>query len=161
MFEINIESKGADGKPVSFRFNQILKISGNGIEKLDLAAKFASQHKSEEKEEHKNQTKHNAEPKHDSNSKIEKHDVEKDKDASDHEGESSDEKEETNWVFIISSIVIGNLLLAGTFAGGYIFMKRRKEKSAEKLGEEMDGGDSKEEPEKAEEPEKEDKAKDD
>lgn len=120
-------------------FNKVLSIDPGGL-KLNLAAKFKAQHKtevkheSEPKQKHGTEEKHTAEPEHQTEVKHEpeknKHDDKdvKDKVVSEHEGDNSEKEEEVSWVFIISSIVIGNLLLAGIFGGGYIFMKRRKEK---------------------------------
>lgn len=120
MFEINIESKGADGKPVSFRFNQILKVSGNGIKKLDLADKYDKQHKTEEKHATKEKDTKDAEEKNKHSEKNVKNKL--------LSGDEENIVKEINWVFIVSSVVIGNLLLAGIMGGGYVFIKRRKEK---------------------------------
>ena len=156
VFNINIEAIGADGKPISMNFDKLLSVK-SGMQKLDLAAKFEAQHKTEKKHEpeekhtadpkQQKEVKHTADPKQQKEVKHEpeknKHGDEdvKDKVSSEHEDENSEKEEEISWVFIISSIVIGNLLLAGIFGGGYIFMKRRKEKlikdSEEEIGEDI------------------------
>ncbi|MDH5599793.1 MAG: transmembrane domain-containing protein, partial [Gammaproteobacteria bacterium] len=52
---------------------------------------------------------------------------------------NKDKKEnEINWTLIIMSIVVGNLLIVGVLGGGYFYLKRRKEKMAASLGDEMD-----------------------
>jgi len=139
-FKLNINAIGANGKPISMSFNKVLSVHG-GIQKLDLAARFKAQHKTEVKHESEPKLKHGTEEKHEpEKNKHNDKDV-KDKVVSEHEGENSEKEEELSWVFIISSIVIGNLLLAGIFGGGYIFMKRRKEKliknSEEEIGKDI------------------------
>ena len=136
IFKISIDAIGADGKPLSLNFDKKLSIEG-GMHKLDLAAKFKAQHEKQEtsKEEHSSKAKddstikNNAEQKHTIENKDEKEkntdEHEKDGKSPEHEGK---ENTETNWIFVISAIVIGNLLLAGIVGGGYIYMKRKKEK---------------------------------
>ncbi len=137
MFNINIEAIGADGKPISMNFDKILSVK-SGIQKLDLAAKFEAQHKAEVKHKSEPKQKPGTEEKHSAEPEKNKNEDKavKDKVASEHEDENSEE-EEISWVFIISSVVVGNLLLAGIFGGGYIFMKRRKEKLVKDSGEEI------------------------
>lgn len=142
MFNITIEAIGADGKPISINFDKVLSVK-SGMQKLDLAAKFEAQHNTEKKhepeEKHSADTKQQKEVKHETEKNKHGDENVKDKDPSEHEDENSEKETEISWVFIISSIVIGNLLLAGIFGGGYIFMKRRKEKlikdSEEEIGE--------------------------
>lgn len=136
-FKINIDAIGANGKPVSLSFDQVITASG-GIKKLDLAAKFAAQNNNKTenkiKEQHGSKTKEHEQPdkKDHSQGKADEHD--KDKTSSEHD---KPEVEKTNWTFVIVGIVIGNLLLAGVFVAGFIFIKRRKEKIAKKLEDEM------------------------
>ena len=40
-------------------------------------------------------------------------------------------------IFVISAIVIGNLLLAGIVGGGYIYMKRKREKLIDGIDDEL------------------------
>ena len=47
-----------------------------------------------------------------------------------------------NWTVIIVSIVIGNLLIIGLLGGGFFYIKRRKEKMAENLGDEITEADT-------------------
>lgn len=154
-FKINIEATGADGKPVSMWFDKTLSIKG-GLQKLDLAANFKKQNKDEIK--HKPEEKHKStkeeKNKHDEkavNNKIETEDKEKKSET------------EINWAFIIVSVVVGNLLLAGILGGGYIFVKRRKEKMIQNAEEEIgnDEGKAEKEPssKKDSQPKKEEKAK--
>lgn len=57
-----------------------------------------------------------------------------------HEGDK-----ETNTTFIISAIVIANLLIAGLVGGGYFYMKRRKDKLIASIGDELKDESSKQE----------------
>lgn len=167
IFKINIEATGADGKPLSMAFDKPLSVKG-GFQKLDLASKFKEQHQSEVKSESKE--KNEVEAKHESEQKnkteTNKHidnDV-KDKASTEHEKENVEEIG-INWVFIISSIIIGNLLLAGILGGGYVFVKRRKQKMIENAEDEIAEGGSKDKAEKGtdskkdSQPKKEEKAK--
>lgn len=163
-FKLNIEATGADGKPISMEFDRVLSIKG-GLQKLDLASKFKEKHKTEERHEPEEKQKH---------AKEEKHEIEKNEDGnkesdnkalSEHKDESLEKEVGINWVFIISSIIIGNLLLAGILGGGYIFVKRRKEKQIKNAEDEIGGGENKDETVKVTEskkdnqPKKEEKAK--
>lgn len=142
LINLNIEATGADGKSISMNFDKVLSVK-SGMQKLDLAAKFEAQHKTEKKhvpeEKHSADTKQQKEVKHETEKNKHGDENVKDKAPSEHEDENSEKETEISWIFIISSIVIGNLLLAGIFGGGYIFMKRRKEKlikdSEEEIGE--------------------------
>lgn len=144
LIKLNIEATGADGKPISMNFDKVLSVK-SGMQKLDLAAKFEAQHKTEKKhepeEKHSAVTKQQKEVKHEPEKNKHGDENVKDKAQSEHEDENSEKETEISWFFIISSIVIGNLLLAGIFGGGYIFMKRRKEKlikdSEEEIGEDI------------------------
>ena len=134
-FKINIDALGADGKPVSMSFNKVLSIKGS-MQKLDLAAKFEAQQKPAATPKQKEDKKHSVEPKNENKEKHEPKNKDKKESSSDNK-EHAKEKKENNWTFIISAIVIGNLLLAGMFGGGYIFMKRRKEKLVKNLEDEL------------------------
>lgn len=160
-FDVKIEAVGADGKPVLMAFSKILSVKG-GIQKLNLAAKFESQQKnnaehhaeskSEEKQnidkkdaEHKNTDPKNQKPDHDANISNTADKNETNKKSSEPEQSDVEGKKKTSLTFIISSIVIGNLLLAGILGGGFIYMKRRKENLAKSLTDEMNADLRKEE----------------
>ena len=149
MFKIKIEGLGANAKPVSMNFNKKLSTE-SGMKKLDLAAKFEKQEKVEEahKKEIQKTTK---DEKHDSVSKaVEKHTTDKKKNENDKEASSTDEgkKQEANWTFVVFAIVIGNILLVVLLGGGFVYLKRKKEKMAENLEDEMhEGTDQKDSPE--------------
>ena len=157
-FNIKLDAVGADKKPMSMSFEKTLSIKGNGL-KLDLSSKFDTQNKQVEKSEHdtKKEESHASAEKekviHEKPKSPQEHKpVEKKADEhskeekkSKHDNSASKESEETDWTFVIAAIVIGNLLLAGIVGGGYIFMKRRKEKIAEKLEGELDEDSSKKE----------------
>ena len=142
-FTITIYAQGADGKTISRSFEKVLSIHPTGLN-LNLASKFEEQHKRE--------TKHDTDVKNSPEAKKEKEGDKKDKAGLEYKdykyedkykykeednGEGISEEEDINWVFIISSIIIGNVLLAVVFGGGYVFMKRRKEKLIKDLGEEI------------------------
>ena len=118
MFTLNIDAIRADGKPISMSFNKVLS-EKEGSQKLKLHVEKETPHKKEipqkkEKNAHSN------------------------KKESAHKKEEIKKESEINWTLIIASIVVGNILLLGSFVGGYIFMKRRKEKMAKLLAGEMD-----------------------
>ena len=153
VFKVSIDAIGADGKPLSLSFDKKLSIEG-GMQKLDLAAKFKGQHEKQEKLKEK----HSAAPKNDPAAKnkmentlavVSSNDKEqninehaKDDGSAEHEG---DKNTETNWTFVIAAIVIGNLLIAGIGGGGYIYMKRRKEKLIVGIDDELNDEPSKKE----------------
>ena len=152
IFKVFIDAIGADGKPLSLSFDKKLSIEG-GMQKLDLAAKFKEQHEEEKPKEEpglaskdnsatKNsvEQKDSAENKNEKEKNIDEH--AKDEKPAEHEG---DKNTETNWIFVISAIVIGNLLLAGLVGGGYVYMKRKKEKLIEGIGDELKQDPSKKE----------------
>ena len=118
MFTLNIDAIRADGKPISMSFNKVLS-EKEGSQKLKLHVEKETPHKKEiphkkEKNAHSNKK----------DSAYKKEEIKK--------------ESEINWTLIIASIVVGNILLLGSFVGGYIFMKRRKEKMAKLLAGEMD-----------------------
>lgn len=144
MFKVKIDAIAADGKPISMSFDKKLSVKG-GMQKLDLAVKFNKQEKIE-KETHSKPKKHKAEI----NSKT------KSEAPLEQGSENLNKKTGTNWTFIISAIVAGNIFLIVMFGGGYIFMKRRKEKLSKDLeGELNEGLEDKEEPAKKNDVEKE------
>ena len=159
LFKINITATGADGKPLKMSFDKILSVEG-GAKKLDLAAKFEKQRQTEDelakKEKNTKEEKDAEQNKKNSDKPVKR------KQTSVDEG---DAVKEINWVFIVSSVVIGNLLLAGILGGGYVFMKRRKEKLIKNAEEEIAGDGNKSKVEKDSEskkdspPKKEEKAK--
>ncbi len=118
MFTLNIDATRADGKAISMSFNKVLS-EKEGLHKLNLHVKKETPHKKE--------IPHNKEKNADSRKKE-----------SEHKKEEVKKESEINWTLIIISIVVGNVLLIGSFVGGYIFMKRRKEKLAKLLAGEMD-----------------------
>jgi uncharacterized protein (TIGR03503 family) len=137
VFKINIEATGADGKPLSLSFDKILSVKG-GMQKLDLAAKFKKQeHGSENKPVSEHAKSKVAELKHPEPDKKDNGHATPSEE-SEHEKKSAEEDEETNWTFIISAIVIGNLLLTALVGGGFVFIKRRKEKIAKNLEGELE-----------------------
>ena len=166
IFKINIEATGADGKPISMGFDKTLSVKG-GLQKLDLASKFKENNKNEVKYEpkEKNETEENHKAKQNNKTKTNKSDDNdvKDKASSEHKKENVEEEIGVNWVFIISSIIIGNLLLAGILGGGYIFVKRRKEKqiknAEDEIGDGENQGKKEAESKKDGQPKKEEKAK--
>lgn len=121
MFKVQIAANAADGKPISMSFDKKLSVKG-GMQKLDLASKFNKQEKIE-KETHSKPKKHKAEinSKTTSGTPLEQG------------SDILNKKAGTNWTFIISAIVAGNIFLLVMFGGGYIFMKRRKEKLSKDL----------------------------
>jgi len=118
MFTLNIDATRADSKPISMSFNKVLS-EKEGTHKLKLHV--------EKEKPHKKEILH----------KKEKNAHSKKKE-SEHKKEKVKKESEINWTLIIISIVVGNVLLIGSFVGGYIFMKRRKEKLAKLLAGEMD-----------------------
>lgn len=134
MFSLNIKAVRADGKPILMSFNKVLS-EKEGIHKLKLPVKKEVPHKKEKNIPNKNKS-------------------------SEDKDEETKKEIEINWILIITSIVIGNLLLIGLFVGGYVYMKRRKEKLASSLAGEMDDDENKEkEVEEIQEEIQEDKAK--
>ena len=145
VYKISIDAVGADGKPLSLSFDKKLSIEG-GMQKLDLAAKFKEQHEKQEvpKEEHSPTSKNDSEiqnnveqtdtvaKSHKKENNIDE--PEKDEKTAEHEGDKDTEKSLT---FVISAIVIVNLLLAGIVGGGYIYMKRKKEKLIASIDDEL------------------------
>lgn len=126
IFKVSIDAVGADGKPISLNFDKKLSIEG-GMHKLDLAAKFKEQHDPVAKGG--STIKNNSEPKNtEANSDEKENNTDEHKKDSKSSGHEKKENIETNWVLVISATVIGNLLLAGIAGGGYIYMKRKKEK---------------------------------
>ncbi len=117
MFSLNIEAVRADGKPISMSFNKILS-EKDGAHKLKLHVK---------EEKHKKEMPGKKEKSTDAKKK-----------ASEHEKEKTKKEPDINWTVIISSIVVGNILLIGLLGGGYMYMKRRREKMAKALAGEMD-----------------------
>lgn len=153
LLKINIDAIGADSKPIHMSFDKKLSVEG-GIKKLDLSRKFEAQQKMEEKnksdsEQNKpTQEKKSSEKSKESIEKKHESEVEhtEKKDIKSAEDEESNAEESHSVTFVIISVVIGNLLLGAILGGGYIFMKRRKEKMAENLsGELEDVGGKKEE----------------
>ena len=144
IFKVSIDAIGADGKPLSLSFDKKLSIEG-GMQKLDLAAKFKEQHEEEKQKEERSlaskdslTSKNNsAEQKHTA-AKIDK----KEKNIDENEG---DKNTETNWTLVISAILIGNIILAGIAGGGYIYMKRKKEKLIAGIDDELNDEPNKQE----------------
>lgn len=137
MFTLNVDATRADGKAISMSFNKVLS-EKEASHKLKLYVEKETPHKKELMDK-------------------------KEKNAHPKKKESAHKKEETikeevkkeskiNWTLIITSIVIGNVLLIGSFVGGYIFIKRRKEKLAKALSGEMDNDNISEEEVKEEKP---------
>lgn len=121
-FKINITATGADGKPLEMSFDKTLSVE-NKIQELDLAAKFDAQKKSEANDK--------------TNTLDKPKETKAENELAEEKNKEADEKKENSTVFIISSIVIGNLLLVLIFGGGYVFNKRRKEKLAKSLNDEL------------------------
>ena len=118
LISIVINATRADGKPLMVNFNKVLAASGE-TQELVL----------EEKKEPPLKTAAGVKK------DVKKTEPEK-KEAL---IENKDKKEnEINWTLIIMSIVVGNLLIVGVLGGGYFYLKRRKEKMAASLGDEMD-----------------------
>lgn len=143
IYKVSIDAIGADGKPLSLSFDKKLSIEG-GMQKLDLAAKFKEQHEEEKKKEERSlaskdnlTTKNSTEQKH-----IVANNDKKEKNIDENEG---DKNTETNWTLVISAIVIGNIILAGIAGGGYIYMKRKKEKLIAGIDDELNDEPNKQE----------------
>ena len=156
IFKVSIDAIGADGKPLSLSFDKKLSIEG-GMQKLDLASKYKEQHEKQEKlkDEHQSESIHEPSTKNHLEHKdtTEKdHKKEKNIDDRKKDGKSveleSDKNTETNWTFVISAIVIGNLLLAGIVGGGYIYIKRKREKLIDSIDDELDDEPNKKEDKK-------------
>lgn len=133
-FKINIEATGADGKPLLLSFDKTLSVKA-GIHKLDLAEKFKKQEKATPEHVAESKPEHTklkvAEPKHSADDEKAP--------ATSKQGKKDPEKDKgTNWTFVITSIVIGNLLISVLVGGGFIFIKRRKEKLAKGLDDELE-----------------------
>ena len=124
MFTLSIDATRADGKAISMSFNKVLS-EKEGTHKLKLHV--------EKEKSHKKEISHKKEK----NARSRKKE-------SEHKKEEIKKESEINWILIITSIVIGNVLLIGSFVGGYIFMKRRKEKLAKLLAGEMDDDEAEE-----------------
>lgn len=150
IFKVSIDAIGADGKPLSLSFDKKLSIEG-GIQKLDLAAKFKGQQE-ELKDKHSPASKDESATKNNVEQKDTVANNDKDNKSVEHAGKKNTE---TNWVFVISAIVIGNLLLGGIVGGVHVYIKRKKEKLIEGIDDEL-----KDEPSKKEAVKKEDKQKD-
>lgn len=154
-FKLIIEAVAAGGKPISIDFDKVLSVK-NGLQKLDLSSKFEQMRKTEE--QHATKSK-------DTNDVEEDEHIDKDVKDKQIAGDEESTVKEINWVFILSSIIIGNLLLAGILGGGYVYMKRRKEKLIKDAEDDLAGdknngkADKKAESKDDEQPEKEAKEK--
>jgi len=122
-FILNIEAIRADGKPVSMSFNRVLS-EKESAQKLKLDIK-KEVHNDTKKEEKSDKTKD------ESKVKAEEEKLENKK-------EKLKKESEINWTVVIASIVIGNLFLVALIIGGYLYMKRRKEKLANLVEGEME-----------------------
>ena len=128
VFTLNIDAIRADGKPFNVSFNKVLLASDEvqalkiEVEKPSLQVnKIVTKPKPElKKKEIKTETKEKTEAAQDKHKK----------------------ETDVNWTVIIVSIVVGNLLIIGFLGGGYIYIKRRKEKMAGNLEEEITGDDA-------------------
>ncbi|MCW9030833.1 MAG: VWA domain-containing protein [Gammaproteobacteria bacterium] len=121
LLTINIDAVRADGQPFVVSFNKVLVASGESQE-LVLDVKKESAQVQEITKEKVTQTK--------DTENIDRHKNEE-------ESQLKEKQDEINWTLIMVSIVIGNLLIVGVLGGGYIYMKRRKEKMAQSLEDEM------------------------
>lgn len=123
VFTLNIDAIRADGKPLSVSFNKVL---------------FASDEVQELKIEVKQKTKPVKKDIIKLKPKIKKEEKNTKSKESSNSNENKKEKEdEINWTLIIVSVVVGNLLIIGILVGGYIYIKRRKQKMAENIGDEI------------------------
>lgn len=143
-FILNLDAVRADGKPITVSFEKTLNTQ-HSSQKLNLPVKHKEPPIKKETVSHKAklpQDKHKKE--------TAKHKKEKKSEAKDHKSDKNkpEDEGEINWTVIIISIVVGNLLLIGMFAGGYMYMKRRKEKLAQSI-EDMDDDIDKEKQSKA------------
>lgn len=131
-FTLKLEATRADGKPMTVHFTKVLA-AHDSIQKLTLPVKEhnADEHKIKEDISHSKKT----EKKHTEQKKGET--LDKKEDAKEQNDHVKKEENDVNWTLIIISIVAGNLLIVLVLGGGYVFMKRRKEKLAESISDEM------------------------
>jgi len=143
-FTLNLDAVRADGKTISVSFDKTLS-TAHTSEKLNLPVKQKQTTALKEDVTHKTpstQDNHKKETlKHEKEKKPEAKDLKSDKN-------KPEDKGEINWTVVIVSIVVGNILLIVLFGGGYMYMKRRKEKLTQSI-EDMDGEINKEEQPKA------------
>lgn len=129
LFTLNVDALRADGKPFVVSFNKVLVATGE-TQKLVLDVKKEPVQVKKVIDEQQKEKKIKEPKKKDKVSKKEM--------------EPKEKEAEVNWTLIIVSTVIGNLLIVAAIAGGYIYIKRRKEKMAQSLENEMDEDDIKE-----------------
>ena len=126
VFTLNIDAVRADGKPLKVSFNKVL-VASDEVQELKI----------EVKKEPQPIKKIVIKPK----PEIKKKEIKPE--SKEKTNQDKEEKEsEVNWTVIIISIVIGNLLIIGLLGGGFFYIKRRKEKMAENLGDEITEADT-------------------
>ena len=126
LFTINIDASRADDKPFKVSFNKILVATGES-QKLVLETKPESEPAQE-----------TAKVAH-AEEKPKEHDKKQpeEKKSEDKKHGEAEKESEINWTLIIISIVVGNLLIVAILGGGYIYLKKRKQKMKASLEGEM------------------------
>ncbi len=131
-FTLNLNAVRADGQPITSSFDKLLSTQ-HGSGKLSLVVK-KQEHHSAEVEQHgaasqpnnhkKEEIKHKKENSHES-------------DVASSNDDDAKKDNDVNWTVIIYSIVAGNIFLIVLVGGGYVYLKRRKNKLRESLEEEL------------------------
>ena len=137
LMNLDLHATRADGKSLSMTFQKEIKMNaGPGV--LNIEEK-----KPVVKDEHNKKDQHSLKDK--KTKEVKKEEKKKIKNQEKNKASSTGVNAEVNWTMIVISIVTGNLLLIGIFAGGYLFLKRRKAKMSASLKDEMaEGGDNNE-----------------
>ena len=128
-FTLNLDAVRADGKPITVSFEKTLSTE-HSSKKLNLPVKQKEPSAKKEAVAHKTES-----PQDKNKDETLKHEKEKKPETKDHKSDKkeSEDEGEINWTVIIISIVVGNILLIAMFGGGYVYMKRRKEKLAKSM----------------------------
>ena len=123
-FTLNVEAVRADGNPVSMSFNKMLS-SASGAKKLKLSDENdLKEHSLKNKDTVKSTTDNKKDDKTEHEAKGAEDEL-----SDEIAKEEKEEKEaEMSWTNIIGLVAVGNIILFGLLGGGFLYLRKRKDK---------------------------------